>query len=55
VFGGMLAATTLTLIFVPVFYALIERLRERRGAKVVQPSSDRHAEIGLAPEPGPAE
>src|SRR6202012_1348331 len=27
VFGGMLAATTLTLIFVPVFYALIERLR----------------------------
>jgi HAE1 family hydrophobic/amphiphilic exporter-1 len=27
VFGGMLAATTLTLIFVPVFYALIERAR----------------------------
>ena len=25
VFGGMVAATTLTLIFVPVFYALIER------------------------------
>ncbi len=54
VFGGMLAATTLTLIFVPVFYALIERLRERRGAEA-EPSSDRHAEIGLAPEPGPAE
>jgi hydrophobe/amphiphile efflux-1 (HAE1) family protein len=29
VFGGMLAATILTLIFVPVFYALIEMLRER--------------------------
>ena len=29
VFGGMLAATMLTLVFVPVFYALIERLRER--------------------------
>ncbi|MHB8884235.1 MAG: efflux RND transporter permease subunit [Methylovirgula sp.] len=29
VFGGMLAATFLTLLFVPVFYAIIERLRER--------------------------
>ena len=29
VFGGMLAATILTLIFVPVFYAVIERMRER--------------------------
>jgi hydrophobe/amphiphile efflux-1 (HAE1) family protein len=28
VFGGMLAATILTLLFVPVFYAVIERLRE---------------------------
>jgi hydrophobe/amphiphile efflux-1 (HAE1) family protein len=28
VFGGMLAATILTLAFVPVFYALIEQLRE---------------------------
>ncbi len=32
VFGGMLAATFLTLIFVPVFYATIEMLRERRPA-----------------------
>ncbi len=32
VFGGMVAATALTLIFVPVFYALIERLREGRAA-----------------------
>ncbi len=29
VFGGMLAATILTLAFVPVFYVVIERLRER--------------------------
>ncbi|HVX75464.1 MAG TPA: multidrug efflux RND transporter permease subunit [Bradyrhizobium sp.] len=29
VFGGMLAATVLTLLFVPVFYAVIEGLRER--------------------------
>ena len=29
VFGGMLAATLLTLVFVPVFYVVIERLRER--------------------------
>jgi hydrophobe/amphiphile efflux-1 (HAE1) family protein len=30
VFGGMLAATILGLIFTPVFYVSIERLRERR-------------------------
>ena len=29
VFGGMVAATILTLIFVPVFYAVIEQWRER--------------------------
>jgi HAE1 family hydrophobic/amphiphilic exporter-1 len=29
VFGGMLAATLLTLLFVPVFYYVIESLRER--------------------------
>jgi HAE1 family hydrophobic/amphiphilic exporter-1 len=29
VFGGMLAATILTLLFVPVFYAVIESFRER--------------------------
>ncbi len=29
-FGGMLAATILTLVFVPVFYAVIEQWRERR-------------------------
>jgi multidrug efflux pump subunit AcrB len=29
VFGGMLAATVLTLLFVPVFYVVIESFRER--------------------------
>src|SRR6202011_3696849 len=34
VFGGMLAATLFSLLFVPVFYAVIERLREgREGAE----------------------
>ena len=37
VFGGMVAATTLTLVFVPVFYALIERAREGRRAKRLRP------------------
>jgi multidrug efflux pump subunit AcrB len=31
VFGGMLVATLLSLAFVPVFYAVIERLREGRS------------------------
>jgi HAE1 family hydrophobic/amphiphilic exporter-1 len=50
VFGGMLAATILTLIFVPVFYATIEDLRERWGA----PAGARHNETephGHAPAP----
>ena len=33
VFGGMLAATLLSLAFVPVFYALIERWREGRAGR----------------------
>jgi len=39
VFGGMLAATLLTLLFVPVFYAVIEQLREGRSHKGVAPSA----------------
>ncbi|KQW50551.1 MULTISPECIES: multidrug efflux RND transporter permease subunit [unclassified Ensifer] len=35
VFGGMLAATVLTLIFVPVFYAVIEQWREGLSSKPV--------------------
>jgi hydrophobe/amphiphile efflux-1 (HAE1) family protein len=46
VFGGMLAATILTLAFVPVFYAVIEQWREARlgnpapahGAEAAQPA-----------------
>jgi HAE1 family hydrophobic/amphiphilic exporter-1 len=30
VFGGMVAATVLTLLLVPVFYAVIEEMREKR-------------------------
>ena len=41
VFGGMVAATALTLVFVPVFYALIERAREGRRARANAPSSRR--------------
>ncbi len=45
VFGGMLAATVLTLIFVPVFYAVIEEWRERK----------QKAEPDLVPHAQPAE
>jgi HAE1 family hydrophobic/amphiphilic exporter-1 len=45
VFGGMLAATILTLIFVPVFYVVIERMRERKP----------QAEHAPAPHHGQAE
>lgn len=37
VFGGMLAATVLTLIFVPVFYAVIEQWRESFSSKTAHP------------------
>jgi hydrophobe/amphiphile efflux-1 (HAE1) family protein len=42
VFGGMVAATALTLIFVPVFYALIEQLRERRNVEEPASIADKH-------------
>jgi multidrug efflux pump subunit AcrB len=42
VFGGMVAATALTLIFVPVFYALIEQLREGRSAEEPATEADKH-------------
>ena len=54
VFGGMLAATILTLAFVPVFYALIEQLRESRLGPNPQPhespskaTPNRRNEIGV--------
>jgi multidrug efflux pump subunit AcrB len=37
VFGGMLAATILTLLFVPVFYAVIEEWRERGHTTAAAP------------------
>jgi HAE1 family hydrophobic/amphiphilic exporter-1 len=47
VFGGMLAATLLTLLFVPVFYAVIEGLRERGHA---HPAED-HSSAAAAHAP----
>jgi hydrophobe/amphiphile efflux-1 (HAE1) family protein len=44
VFGGMLTATALTLVFVPVFYSLIERAREGRRAEATHPHAAAHAE-----------
>jgi HAE1 family hydrophobic/amphiphilic exporter-1 len=47
VFGGMLAATILTLAFVPVFYAIIEQWREGRSRHepaVAHEALEAHAE-----------
>jgi HAE1 family hydrophobic/amphiphilic exporter-1 len=52
VFGGMLAATVLTLLFVPVFYTVIERWREGRGRQV-QLAGD--PGVALGPHAIPAE
>jgi hydrophobe/amphiphile efflux-1 (HAE1) family protein len=46
-FGGMLAATILTLAFVPVFYAVIEELRERNQRPEL--TSAHHIEGGAEP------
>jgi HAE1 family hydrophobic/amphiphilic exporter-1 len=45
VFGGMLAATILALLFVPVFYALIEAARERFGVKVSHDDMAAHDDV----------
>jgi HAE1 family hydrophobic/amphiphilic exporter-1 len=48
VFGGMLGATILSLVLVPVFYAVIERLRE--GAVVSRGTAPGdHNSLGIAP------
>ena len=50
VFGGMVAATILSLVFVPVFYAVIEQLRERRGDdEAVSEPTEPDAEPVFAP------
>ncbi|UVK38352.1 efflux RND transporter permease subunit [Mesorhizobium sp. AR10] len=50
VFGGMVAATILSLVFVPVFYAVIEQLRERRSdSEPVSEPTEPDAEPVFAP------
>jgi HAE1 family hydrophobic/amphiphilic exporter-1 len=46
VFGGMLAATVLTLLFVPVFYAVIETLREGKDAAATPHHHDHETHLG---------
>ena len=49
VFGGMVVSTFLNLVVVPVFYVVIERLRERFGAEAVAAPA---ATGPAAPSPG---
>ena len=51
VFGGMLAATLLTLIFVPVFYATIEFMRERKSGRADEGHLPRAPDQGPLPHP----
>jgi hydrophobe/amphiphile efflux-1 (HAE1) family protein len=48
VFGGMLGATILSLLLVPMFYAVIERMREGATANHTSPVSD-HNNLQTAP------
>ena len=36
IIGGLLSSTILTLVVVPVFYAIFERLKRRRGIVLVE-------------------
>ena len=49
VFGGMVVSTLLNLVVVPVFYVVIERLRERFGAEAIAAPA---ATGPAAPSPG---
>src|ERR1700742_2028462 len=49
VFGGMLAATVLTLLMVPVFYALIERAREAREHGTASTDGGHTPRLGAEP------
>jgi HAE1 family hydrophobic/amphiphilic exporter-1 len=40
VFGGMIAATFLSLVFVPIFYVVIQSMREKLGFKDTDMSED---------------
>ncbi len=48
VFGGMLGATILSLVLVPVFYAVIERMRVGTAASHGTAVSD-HDSLGTVP------
>jgi HAE1 family hydrophobic/amphiphilic exporter-1 len=51
VFGGMIAATTLNLIFIPVLYVLIKSFQERVLTPRVQPAEDADADSEADPAP----
>ena len=55
VFGGMLAATILTLIFVPIFYAVIEQMREGGEPAAGEPGAQPPARFELEPRAEAAE
>ncbi|MEI9405423.1 multidrug efflux RND transporter permease subunit [Mesorhizobium argentiipisi] len=54
VFGGMVAATILSLVFVPVFYAVIERLRERGEREPAKAHDDAPQQDEIEPTAEPA-
>ncbi|RAZ80444.1 efflux RND transporter permease subunit [Mesorhizobium atlanticum] len=54
VFGGMVAATILSLVFVPVFYAVIEQLRERGEKEPAKGHHDAPQQQDIEPTAEPA-
>ncbi|MBZ9865281.1 efflux RND transporter permease subunit [Mesorhizobium sp. CA15] len=54
VFGGMVAATILSLVFVPVFYAVIEQLRERGEREPAKARDDAPQQDEIEPTAEPA-
>ncbi|TGQ11659.1 MULTISPECIES: multidrug efflux RND transporter permease subunit [unclassified Mesorhizobium] len=54
VFGGMVAATILSLVFVPVFYAVIEQLRERGEKEPAKGHHDAPQQQEIEPTAEPA-
>ncbi|TGP13711.1 multidrug efflux RND transporter permease subunit [Mesorhizobium sp. M2D.F.Ca.ET.233.01.1.1] len=54
VFGGMVAATVLSLVFVPVFYAVIEQLRERGEKEPAKGHHDAPQQQDIEPTAEPA-
>jgi len=55
VFGGMTAATVLTLAFVPIFYAAIEQMREGRHSEETRAAAAPEANFSFEPKPEAAE